>query len=476
MEHPLDEYVSPYTYRYGSPELRYVWSEEHTRFLWHQGWLNQLMELGKMGSQAVNMVYLRKRISDPVEELAEVHRCYRKAVELEKKTKHDLVAHLTVFEETLPKDIRGLVHLGLTSSDIEDWATGLQIMESMQEIASSLSAAIFALYETIGNHSRTLVLGRTHLQPAEPTTLGYRLLSYGEQLTYPATGITSMMRNGFATKLLTGAVGTGANWNYASSLIDSDNNDELGPAQLRPVASGQTTPRQEEMRVAHILSDVACTLHKMGLDMRLMAMEPWYGSVEGTDRVGSSAMPGKVNPIRWEKVCSLSRHVEHISHEIWEIGANQGLERTLDDSASRRSLLPEMFLALQDALNAVALGVLDLRIDVGAATRQVMENWQSWIPSRALALMQVQHPEIPRHALHRDIEECLSHSEGDIVEFWSQLGLSRQESVRTLWISEATTACDLRIGRLSSAMDSLTKVVDGGPIGWQWQLEGNTTA
>lgn len=429
MGSQIDTYESPYSNRYGTQELRYVWSIEHTRYLWHLYWLNQLRILHDVGMEIDLEIIDRIKASNTLE-LDLVHRCYYLALKYEKTTHHDLAAHLQAFEETLPKNVRGLVHLGLTSSDVEDAAAGIQIMESLVILGRGLSDMLTLLDASVRKWSNFVVLGRTHLQFAEPTTLGYRMLVYLEQLQRPTWALLKVLDDGFASKPHPGATGTGANWYMVTGGVPTP----LTLQHLRPLqAAGQTYPRTEELAVGHILSDMAATLHKMALDMRIMHMEPWVNKYGTDGQVGSSAMPGKVNPIGWEKITSLARLVESMSHNLWDVAGNSALERTLDDSASRRSILPEMFLAMQECLITAChnLGEVDNHLDMGAALMQVEENWRSWVPSRALTWLSTLDPSTS-HSYHAQVIQTVLSLSTDYNDFWHRLGVATPQTTYEL--------------------------------------------
>jgi adenylosuccinate lyase len=217
----------------------------------------------------------------------------------------------------------------------------------------------------------------THIQPAEPTTMGYRLSLYAQDLLDDYRTLQTARKN-LRGKGLKGAVGTGAS--YGELLAGTG----MTPLELEarvmaaldlpayPVAS-QTYPRKQDWQVTSALSGIAGSLYKFAFDLRLLqspVIDEWHEPF-GKHQVGSSAMPFKRNPINAEKIDSLGRLVVAMERVAWDNASHSLLERTLDDSAARREFLPVAFLATDEMIRVTARIISDLRIDEGAAARNL---------------------------------------------------------------------------------------------------------
>ncbi len=324
-------YESPFSTRYGSNLMKQLWSEVEKRRHWRRVWL----------------AYARARDLEEVNViLANVMDVDIEAsLELEERVKHDLVAELHVFASQCGIDV-GLLHGKLTSSDVQDNAEVLRQQTAMGILLLRLERLFEVLSQVIQNTAFTQVMGRTHLQQARPTTIGHRLSVAGMGLLEAYLDMR-LVSNTLMGKGLKGPVGTQVGIPFE---VEKEAMEILG-LRSRLVA-GQTYDRVQDYRLLSGLAALAATLSKLALDVRLMKA---FGELIGhksNKQVGSSAMPEKTNPIREEKVCSLARIVIANSTTAWHNAANNMLERTLDDSANRRVIIPETFLALDEMLSS----------------------------------------------------------------------------------------------------------------------------
>jgi adenylosuccinate lyase len=375
------EWRSPFENRYKNDQLSDIWGRINTVRLWHHYWYMRLDDL--VPEQSI----------DIDESSTSIARCIARADELEKTTHHDLVAALLAFTERLPEDVRPFVHLGLTSSDPEDYADLIRIHSSIEVILGLLQDLIAGLTATVLLTGDIPIMGRTHLQLAEPTLLGYRLAVTLDQLVDVGRDLRRTRTNRALHKAQTGAVGTCSNLEMvgvASPLSEM-------------LAAGQTYPRSYDLDFAYAFARIAAILHKLALDMRIMYMEDWV--VKKPAGVGSSAMPGKVNPIGWEKICSLARMIPNKVNNLWDVAANSALERTLDDSACRRIELPELFFTMAEILTTAhnEIGKFPALVDRDRAMGQIAAEWRSWLPSRALAWRQKNIPGLDRLKAHQEL-------------------------------------------------------------------------
>jgi adenylosuccinate lyase len=342
-----DTFLSPFTWRYGSQEMRRLWSEEHKRRLWRRVWVALAEAQHEAGLVSQAELADLKAHQDEVD-IARSH-------EIEAQIGHDKMAEIKAYAGQCPIG-GGKIHLGATSADVEDNADVLRIKESLGLIRQRLMNLLDAFATQIERYQDLPAMGYTHLLPAEPTTLGYRLCQYAQDLLMDLQSLDSLLKN-LKAKGLKGAVGTSTS--YAQLLKHSG----MTPAQLEQSvmeklgleampASTQVYPRKQDFLVLTTLASMAQSLHRFAFDLRVLHAAPFGELSEpfGAKQVGSSAMPFKRNPVTAEKICSLARYLSTLPKVAWDNAALSLLERTLDDSANRRVILPETFLALDEML------------------------------------------------------------------------------------------------------------------------------
>jgi adenylosuccinate lyase len=337
-----------------------------------------------------------------------------RAFEIEEQIHHDLMAELKAFAESAPIG-GGILHLGATSADIEDNADVLRMRQAFDVIIKKLVKIILSLTALVEEWADYPLMGYTHLQPAEPTTLGYRLAFYTQDLFYDWDELRRS-RRGLRGKGFKGAVGTGASY---AELIGRDNLSEFETRlamQLKlpffPVTS-QVYPRKQDYRVLSSLAGLAGSLNKFAFDLRIL-QSPAFGELAepfGSRQVGSSTMPFKRNPINAEKIDSLARSLAQLPRQAWDNAAQSLLERTLDDSASRRSILAEGFLIADELLEATQLIVSGLVIDEGAIQRN-MEAY-GHITGSERVLMALGKFGADRQVMHERLRELAMEAKGE---------------------------------------------------------------
>jgi adenylosuccinate lyase len=338
-------YQSPFSWRYGSQEMREIWGEYNTRLLWREIWVC-LAEVQSdyqlvSSNQAAE---LRSRMRDIDLALSD---------EIELETQHDLMAELQVFAEQCPS-AGGILHLGATSMDIKDNAVILQIKESLQLILKKLEDLLILLSNFIDQWADVPLIGFTHLQPAEPSTLGYRFAGPAQDLLSCFQLISSFVK-GVKSKGFCGAVGTSASF---GSLIGEENLAEFQEKLANKLdlsffdVVSQTYPRIQDYQLLSHLAGLGAVLYKLAFDLRILQSPLITELAEpfGEKQIGSSAMPNKQNPIMAEKINSLGRYLAQLPRTAWDNAAHSLLERTMDDSANRRIILPESFLITDELL------------------------------------------------------------------------------------------------------------------------------
>jgi len=344
-----DTFLSPFTWRYGSQEMRRLWSEEHKRRLWRRVWVALAEAEHEAGLVSEAELDDLRAHQDKVD-IARSH-------EIEAEIGHDKMAEIRAYAEQCPIG-GGKIHLGATSADIEDNADILRIKEALRLIRQRLVNLLEAFAIQIKRYQDLPAMGYTHLLPAEPTTLGYRLCQYAQDLLIDLQSLDNLIKD-LKGKGLKGAVGTSTS--YAQLLKGSG----MTPAKLEQLVmeklgleampvSTQVYPRKQDFLVLTILASIAQSLHRFAFDLRVLHAAPFGELSEpfGARQVGSSTMPFKRNPVTAEKICSLARYVSTLPKVAWDNAALSLLERTLDDSANRRVILPEAFLAVDEMLIA----------------------------------------------------------------------------------------------------------------------------
>ncbi|MEA3406478.1 MAG: adenylosuccinate lyase [Chloroflexota bacterium] len=396
-----ETYLSPFTWRYGSAEMRKIWSEANKRRLWRRIWV------ALASAQAEAGLVTAEQVADLREHQEDID--WERAQEIETELRHDLMAEVKTYAEQCPMG-GGIIHLGATSMDIEDNADALRLRESLQLVQQRLMAVLGAFAERMEAEADTVIMAYTHIQPAEPTTLGYRLAQYGQDLMEDLEAVEHLIPR-VRGKGFKGAVGTSAS--YAHLLEDSD----MTPREMErrimeqldlpsyPVST-QTYPRKMDYEVLSVLAAIAQSAHKFALDLRLL-QSPVFGELSepfGTQQVGSSAMPFKRNPVTSESICSLARYVAGLPRATWDNAALSALERTLDDSANRRIVLPGAFLAVDEILQRVQRVVGGLRVG-REAIRRNMGTYGPFAATEPL-LMALVKAGASRQEMHERIRAC----------------------------------------------------------------------
>lgn len=393
-----EQYSSPFSWRYGTAEMRALWSEAERRRLMRLVWL--ALAEAQAGAGLVTdeqLDDLRSTVGAPDME---------RAAAIERTTKHDVMAEILAWAEKAP--VGGAVlHLGATSADITENADALRIRTGLSILRARLVAVIDGLIGRVTEHADTVTIGWTHLQPAAPTTVGYRLAVHLEDFVADLEVLDWLLPR-VRGKGFKGAVGTRASF---AALLQGTG---VSPADLDDAAMtrlglpavqvcGQVVPRKQEWLILGCLAGIAASAGTFAFNLRLLqspVFGEWFeGFAEG--QVGSSAMPWKRNPVEAENVSSLARFVASLPGVAWHNEEACLLERTLDDSANRRLILPEAFLAVDEILSRVARLIARLTVDEAAIERTV-ERFSPFAATE-LVLMRAARAGADRQSLH----DCL---------------------------------------------------------------------
>ena len=348
-EFSYDTYLSVFTWRYGTLDMRKIFSEVNTRATWRKIWV----ELAE--AQSDYGIVSPEELSDLKSKASKNNIDLNRAHKIEKRIKHDLMAEVMTYAEQTPVG-GGKIHFGATSMDIEDNADMLKYTGALNIVLSRLLTCLDSTAKNIEKYKNMPCMGWTHLQPAEPTTVGYRLANYAQDLVLDIRFVESLLSGFVKGKGIKGAVGTSASFEHILSSKSEPRNLEKKVMQklgLDPLpVSSQTYPRKLDYLILSALASIGQSAHKFGFDLRLL-QSPGFGEISepiGKDQVGSSAMPFKRNPTSAERMCSLTRYLSVLPLVAISNASNSLLERTLDDSANRRIILPEGFLAVDESL------------------------------------------------------------------------------------------------------------------------------
>jgi adenylosuccinate lyase len=392
------QYISPFSWRYSSNEMRQIWSEVNKRKLWRKVWLALAETQSDYGLiSPEKLTDLRAHVEDIDIQLS---------LEIESQTQHDLMAELKAYASQCPLG-GGSLHLGATSMDIEDNAEALRMHQALSLIQTRLASLLKHLTTRITELIDVPCMAFTHIQPAEPTTYGARLAFYAQDLLEDFTDLRRIQKN-LRGKGFKGAVGSSAAY---GELIGSENlpgfekqlAEKIG-LNFYPITS-QIYPRRQEYWILSCLASIALTINKFAFDLRLL-QSPLIGEASepfGKNQVGSSAMPFKRNPIQAEKINSLARSLAHAPLIAWHNAANSLLERTLDDSANRRSLLPEAFLTLDELIITATRLIEGFKLHTYAIQRN-LENYGPFSSTERL-LMALSSAGADRQEMHEIIRE-----------------------------------------------------------------------
>lgn len=402
MESGFDHnsYVSPLSWRYGSEEMKSIFSEVHKRKLLRRVWIALARAQAKAGIIDYELV---KELEDHKDDID-----IAKATEIESVIHHDLMAEIKTYASQCPK-AGGIIHLGATSMDALDNADAVRFTEALTLTEKRLEELISVLSDKAEEYKSVPTMAFTHIQPAEITTIGYRLSQTIQDLVDDREQLRFVKKN-IRGKGMKGAVGTGASYKELLSgcplsSIDMENEvmKELGIKAYD--ASTQIYSRKQDLRIIEVLSSIACTLHKFSLDFRILQSPPIgeFSEPFGKMQVGSSAMPFKRNPINSEKIDSLARIVENAYQSAWNNAATTILERSLDDSANRRIFIPESFIALDEMLITETKVVKGMNIH-SSATKRLMDNYGVFASTERV-LMELGKKGADRQFMHEVIRE-----------------------------------------------------------------------
>ena len=354
-----DRYTSPLSERYASKEMQYIFSQDMKFSTWRKLWIalaETEMELGL--SENGKPVITQEQIDELKAHVNDIN--YDVAKEREKLVRHDVMSHVYAYGQQCPK-AAGIIHLGATSCYVGDNTDIIVMNEALKLVHKKLVSVIAELANFAEKYKDQPTLAFTHFQPAQPTTVGKRATLWTQEFLMDLEDLEYVQ----STLKLLGSKGTTGTQASFLELFDGDQEtidkidpmiaEKMGFKNCYPV-SGQTYSRKVDTRVLNVLAGIAASAHKMSNDIRLLQHLKEVEEPFEKNQIGSSAMAYKRNPMRSERIASLSRYVMVDALNPAITSATQWFERTLDDSANKRLSVPEGFLAID--------GILDLCLNV----------------------------------------------------------------------------------------------------------------
>src|SRR5262245_32367691 len=344
---PHDRYDNPLISRYASPEMATLFGEQRKFGLWRRLWVVLAEAEREMG-----LAISQEQLDELKAHVDDVD--FKAAAAYERKLRHDVMAHVHAYGDVCPT-ARPIIHLGATSCYITDNADLMLMREALQLLARRLAIVIDQLGNFAKRHRALACLGYTHLQAAQPTTVGKRACLWAYDLTLDLAEIEHRIAS-LRARSIKGTTGTQA------SFLALFHGDHAKVRQLERLianklgfedsytVTGQTYTRKVDSQIVDVLSGVSQSAHKMATDLRLLASRKEIEEPFEADQIGSSAMAYKRNPMRSERICGLARFVMSLQSSAAATTAVQWMERTLDDSANRRLVLPQAFLAVDAIL------------------------------------------------------------------------------------------------------------------------------
>ncbi|NIP23877.1 MAG: adenylosuccinate lyase [Phycisphaerae bacterium] len=348
-------YVSPLVERNASPEMAELFGAQKKFSTWRRLWLELAKAQKKLG-----LPIKQNQISQMTRRLEDID--FKKAADFEKRFRHDVVAHIHTFGKVAPK-AAPIIHLGATSCYVGDNADLIIIREALQMTAGKLAAVINLLGKFAKKHRELATMGYTHFQPAQLTTVGKRATLWCNEFVIDLQEVEHRLET-LPFRGVKGTTGTQASFlalfegkHGKVKQLDKAVAAAFGFKKIC-VVTGQTYQRKIDTLVVNCLASIAQSAHKMCNDLRLLANLKEIEEPFEKSQVGSSAMAYKRNPMRAERVTALSRLVLSLASSPAMTASEQWFERTLDDSANRRVVIPEAFLAVDGILEILA-NVLD---------------------------------------------------------------------------------------------------------------------
>ncbi len=406
-----DKYESPLSKRYASPEMQYIFSPEKKFRTWRRLWIALAQAEQELGLDITDeQIEEMKAHADDIN--------YDVAEAREKETRHDVMSHVYAYGQQCPK-AKGIIHLGATSCYVGDNTDIILMSEGLDLLKKKLVNVIAKLADFAEQYKDLPTLGYTHYQPAQPTTVGKRSTLWLQEFVMDLEDLDYVRGS---LKLL-GSKGTTGTQASFLELFDGDQKkvDRLDPLIAEKMGfdscvavSGQTYSRKTDTRVLNVLAGIAASASKMANDIRLLQHMKEIEEPFEKDQVGSSAMAYKRNPMRSERIVSLSRYVMTDAQNPAITSSTQWLERSLDDSANKRLSVPEGFLAVDGILD-LCLNVVDGLVVYPKVIRKHLMEELPFMATENI-LMDAVKAGGDRQELHEKIRQLSMEAAGNVKE------------------------------------------------------------
>ena len=368
---PHDSYISPFSTRYASKEMQFIFSEDNKFRTWRKLWIALAKAEKKQGLDITD-----EQIAELEAHAEDIN--YDDAQRREKECRHDVMSHVYAYGLQCPK-AAGIIHLGATSCYVGDNTDVIIMREGLQVVRRKLLNVMNLLANFADKYKNMPALAYTHLQPAQLTTVGKRATLWLNELYMDYCELEHRLSS-LALLGSKGTTGTQASFmelfggdSAKIKAVEQDIAAAMGFDKVVPV-SGQTYSRKMDYQVVSVLSGIAQSASKFAYDLRLLANFKEMEEPFEKSQIGSSAMPYKRNPMRCERICSLARYVMVDAGNPAVTTATQWFERTLDDSANKRLSVPEAFLAVDAILNIYLNVASGLVVHPKVIERHVLEE------------------------------------------------------------------------------------------------------
>ncbi len=378
-------YESPLAGRYSSVEMQNLFSKESKYVLWRKLWLS----LAK-AQKANGLPITDEQIDDLETHLETID--FSAVKRYEETFQHEVMAHIHAYGDDAPT-AKKIIHLGATSSFVMDNGDLIQMKTGLEMLVPKVRKHLDLMGRLAEKYAALPCLGWTHLQPAQPVTVGKRIAVWLQDLVADFQDLSTLKSN-FPLLGVRGATGSQASFlqlfNGDESKIEAVEMrvaSDFGFSHLFPLAT-QTYPRKFDTKVLSIFASFAASAHKIGTDLRLLAHLDEMHEGFGENQIGSSAMPHKRNPIYAERLCSLSRYLINLSRNAFDTAGVQWLERSLDDSANRRLTISEAFLCM-DAILIIFKRIFSNLVVNEAAIRANLERHLPTLSMESLLMIAV---------------------------------------------------------------------------------------
>ncbi len=396
-----NRYESPLASRYASEYMLELFSADKRYTTWRKLWVALAKAEKKLG-----LPITEEQIKALEAHIYDIdYECVRAR---EKEVRHDVMAHIYAYGKAAP-EAAGIIHLGATSCYVTDNADLIIYRDALRRIRAELSGVLSDLSEFAGRYKALPTLGYTHYQPAQPVTVGKRAALWMQDITFDIDEIDCVLKS---IRFLGCRGTTGTEASFAelfggdTAKIDEMNSmiaGEFGFDSCFDVC-GQTYPRKLDSRIMNCLSSVGQTFYRTACDIRLLQHDRQLEEPFEDDQIGSSAMPYKRNPMRCERICSLSRYLISDAANAAATAASQWLERTLDDSANRRIALPEGFLCADAVIRLSRNVVSGLKVNE-KITAKALSEYLPFIATENIMMEAVKRGG-DRQKIHEIIRRC----------------------------------------------------------------------